>query len=131
MNAGTHSITAEAIDDKGRKGVSDPVSVIIEAVQGPYKGKAHSIPGRIEAEEYDLGGEGVAYHEANAIGNEGNAAFRNDQVDIEATADESDTISAIFYRVNGKYTVDVALGNMTFLCVWLQRVWEIVYEIDE
>lgn len=111
MNAGTHSITAEAIDDKGRRGVSDPVSVIIEAVQGPYKGTAHAIPGRIEAEEYDLGGEGIAYHEANANGNEGNAAFRNDQVDIEATADESGEYN-ICYILQGEwleYTVDIAL----------------------
>jgi hypothetical protein len=40
-----------------------------------------TIPGRIEAEEYDLGGEGVAYHDTTP-GNEGGAC-RNDNVDIE------------------------------------------------
>jgi hypothetical protein len=45
MNAGTHSITAEAIDDKGRRGVSDPVSVIIEAVQGPTRVRLTLYPG--------------------------------------------------------------------------------------
>lgn len=55
--------------------------------QKPFKGSPHVIPGRIQAEEYDLGGEGVAYHEADANGNQGGATLRNDEVDIEVTAD--------------------------------------------
>jgi poly(3-hydroxybutyrate) depolymerase len=58
-----------------------------EIKQEPYKGTAHSIPGRIEAEEYDLGGEGLAYHEGNTSGNQGLATLRNDEVDIETTGD--------------------------------------------
>jgi PKD repeat protein len=45
----------------------------------PYKPLA--IPGRIEAEDYNLGGEGVAYHD-NTAGNSG-GAYRSDNVDIE------------------------------------------------
>lgn len=53
--------------------------------QSPYGGTVRSIPGTIEAEHYDLGGEGVAYHDLSA-GNSG-SAFRTDNVDIEATTD--------------------------------------------
>ncbi|MBO9703471.1 MAG: family 43 glycosylhydrolase [Sporocytophaga sp.] len=80
-----------------------------ELKQEPFKGIAHQIPGRIEAEEYDLGGEGIAYHEANANGNQGGANLRNDEVDIEVTQDLEGEYN-IGYILNGEwlgYTVDV------------------------
>ena len=40
------------------------------------------MPGTLEAEDYDNGGEGVAYHDTVA-GNQG-GAYRSDDVDIEA-----------------------------------------------
>ena len=46
-----------------------------------------SIPGRIEAENYNLGGEGIAYHDTTP-GNSG-GKYRNDGVDIEYTASEA------------------------------------------
>lgn len=75
----------------------------------PYKGTPHPIPGRIEAEEYDEGGQGFAYNEANNNGNEGGATLRNDEVDIEATQDVSGTYN-LGYILNGEwlqYTVNV------------------------
>ncbi len=46
---------------------------------------AYPIPGRIEAEDYKPGGEGVGYHDTTP-GNSG-GAYRNDNVDIEPTTD--------------------------------------------
>jgi len=48
----------------------------------PYGGSRHAIPGRIQAEDYDTDGAGVAYNDATA-GNSG-GAYRSDDVDIEA-----------------------------------------------
>jgi hypothetical protein len=51
-------------------------------------GSGQSIPGNIQAENYDNGGEGVAFHDTSTA-NEG-GAYRNatgDSVDIEATGD--------------------------------------------
>ena len=48
-------------------------------VPAPYR--PHPVPGRIEAEDYDVGGEGIAYHDT-APGNSG-GAYRQDGVDIE------------------------------------------------
>jgi PKD repeat protein len=47
----------------------------------PVYNGPHTIPGILQAEDYDLGGEGVAYHDTTA-GNEG-GVYRHDDVDIE------------------------------------------------
>ena len=73
--------------------------------QGPYGEIAWPIPGTVEAENYDVGGEGVAYHDTTT-GN-GGGAYRSDNVDIE-------TCSEGGYDVNGiqagewlEYTVNI------------------------
>jgi beta-glucosidase len=58
-----------------------------EAAQQPYPGPdPHAIPGRIQAEDYDTGGEGVAYHDTTPD-NLGGEYRTDDGVDIEVTAD--------------------------------------------
>ena len=52
--------------------------------QSPFGGTAHALPGRVQAEDYDLGGEGVAYSDAEADNFGG--AYRGDGVDIEAVS---------------------------------------------
>lgn len=47
----------------------------------PYAEEAHSIPGTIEVEDYDRGGQGKAYSDSD-IANNGNA-YREDGVDVE------------------------------------------------
>lgn len=51
----------------------------------PYGDRKWAIPGIIEAENYDNGGEGVAYHDTSP-GNYGHA-YRTENVDMEACAD--------------------------------------------
>ncbi len=84
--------------------------LVKELKQEPFNGMAHIIPGRIEAEEYDLGGEGVAYHEANSNGNEANGTFRNDAVDIEMCTDTKGGFNLGYTLTNEwvEYTVNVA-----------------------
>ena len=53
-------------------------------VSTPFGGTAWTIPGTIQAEDFDDGGEGMAYHDASA-GNDG-GQYRSSDVDIEATA---------------------------------------------
>ncbi|MGD8793130.1 MAG: glycoside hydrolase family 3 C-terminal domain-containing protein [Anaerolineae bacterium] len=56
------------------------------AAQQPFPGpKPHLIPGKIEAEDYDIGAQGVAYYDTTP-GNQG-SQHRSDDVDIEETAD--------------------------------------------
>ena len=54
-------------------------------VEEPYNASRLVIPGVIEAEEYDKGGEGLGYHDSNT-GNTG-GKFRQDDVDIETSSD--------------------------------------------
>jgi GH35 family endo-1,4-beta-xylanase len=110
LQAGTHSLTAKANDNSGLSSTSPVITVTVEAAQAPYKGTPHKIPGKIEAEEYDLGGEGVAYHEENTTGNEGGATLRNDQVDIETTGDITGTYNVGYILKDEwmEYTVNVA-----------------------
>jgi hypothetical protein len=75
----------------------------------PYGGTPHAIPGRIEAEMYNTGGEGVAYHDLIA-GNE-LGALRADDVDIEATTDPQGGGYQLGHTGNGEwlcYTVQIA-----------------------
>lgn len=91
--------------------------------QRSFSGTAHAIPGRIEAEHYDLGGEGIAYHETNTNGNEGKAQFRNDQVDIEETLD-IDGAYNIGYTLTGEwleYTVGVTKTGVYDLALRLAK----------
>ncbi|UXP31991.1 DUF5010 C-terminal domain-containing protein [Reichenbachiella agarivorans] len=61
------------------------ITVTAPAIQTPYSGTAATVPGTVQAENYDVGGEGVAYHDTDAS-NQGNQ-YRTDGVDIEACSD--------------------------------------------
>jgi hypothetical protein len=63
---------------------SDPVEITVGAgcPQAPYLMTPAAIPGTVEAENYDLGGQGVAYDDADASNNGG--AYRPAEgVDLE------------------------------------------------
>lgn len=56
----------------------------------PYKGRIHQIPGQIEAEDFDEGGEGVAYHDSDPQNNEKHQPpYRDTGVDLEWREDAS------------------------------------------
>lgn len=59
-----------------------PTAVATEHRFRPFTGTPAAIPGRIEAENYDTGGEGFAWFDRTP-GNRG-GAYREDDVDIEA-----------------------------------------------
>ena len=83
---------------------TDPEEPKLTEEAGPYNGTPASIPGKIEAEEYDFGGQDKAYNDKDSE-NRGEA-FRNDGVDIYAAA----TGYSIGYNEEGEwlnYTVDV------------------------
>jgi len=80
-------------------------------VSTPFGGTAASIPGVIEAENFDDGGEGLAYHDLSA-GNAG-GQYRSTDVDIAAAAD-SPAGYTLGFVVAGewvKYTVSVAAAG--------------------
>ena len=73
--------------------------------QGPYNGVATAIPGRLETENYDVGGPGKAYMDKDDVNKE--MEYRDDAVDIVKASDGY----AIGYTQEGEwleYTVNVA-----------------------
>jgi endonuclease/exonuclease/phosphatase family metal-dependent hydrolase len=73
---------------------------------GPHFPWAASIPGTINAQDYDDGGEGVSYHDTTS-GNSG-GAYRSDNVDLEASADGNNDVGWIAAGEWLNYTVNVA-----------------------
>jgi hypothetical protein len=53
--------------------------------EGPYGGTPAAIPGTVQAENYDTGGQGVAYN-VSSVNGTGNS-YRTDGVDLETTTD--------------------------------------------
>jgi hypothetical protein len=74
--------------------------------QQPYGGTPWPIPGKIEAEDYDTGGEGVAYHDTDAANNGG--LYRSDGVDIETCGEGGYNVGWMEAGEWLEYTVKVA-----------------------
>ena len=62
LAAGKYTLTAVATDNEGKSATSSPITI---SVQGPYNGTVHPIPGTIQLENYDLGGNGFAYSDGS------------------------------------------------------------------
>lgn len=76
----------------------------------PYKDKPHSIPGTIELEDFDEGGEGVAYHDAEPENQETKRPlYRESGVDLEWREAASNKFNLGWTRPGEwlLYTVDV------------------------
>jgi hypothetical protein len=79
----------------------------------PYSGSVISIPGQIEAEEYDLGGEGIAYSDTTS-GNSG-GEFRSDDVDIALCSEGGFALTDLENGEWLNYTISVAeTGKYSF-----------------
>jgi hypothetical protein len=87
----------------------------------PYSGTPVPLPGKVQFENYDVGGEGKAYHDSTS-GNTG-GVYRGNNVDIQATSDSSGGYNIgwvtagewLKYTVNvtaaGTYAVDVRVAQ--------------------
>ncbi|NLR93346.1 carbohydrate-binding protein [Flammeovirga agarivorans] len=87
------------------------ISVTPMVVQAPYGGTPHAIPGRVEAEDYDTGGEGVAFHDITPANQGG--LYRSDAVDIESCSDQGGGFNIGWMDATEwlEYTVNVSTAN--------------------
>lgn len=84
----------------------DYVRVSQRPPKGPFGGVAPTLPIRIEAENYDLGGGGVAYRDAD--GSNTGAAYRTEEgVDIEACNEGGFNVGWINNAEWIEYTINV------------------------
>jgi hypothetical protein len=86
--AGCYSVVARAWNDDGTTDTSLPVAITVGdgCPQAPYRMTPATVPGTIETEDYDLGGQDVAYNDTDAV-NSGGAYRSAEGVDLEATTD--------------------------------------------
>ncbi len=107
---GTHTINAVATDNSGNT-TEVSITIKVNVPQGPYSGTPSPIPGTIQFEEYDLGGNGVAYLD-NTPGSEVTPSVNyrpTEDVDIETCTDAGGGYN-VGYATSGEwleYTVDV------------------------
>ncbi|MEX2428822.1 MAG: Ig-like domain-containing protein [Bacteroidales bacterium] len=84
-----------------------------EKIQFPFGGTNHVLPGLIEAEHFDIGGEGIAYHDVTEPNDGDNDLRAGEGVDLVTKENASNGISTAHPR-NGEwleYTVDVSEGT--------------------
>lgn len=82
------------------------------ACQSPFGGAARAIPGTIQAEDYDVGGQGCAYNDTTA-GNNWNH-YRADGVDLQPSTGGNEPGTNIGLTATGeyvRYTVNVAAAG--------------------
>jgi hypothetical protein len=115
LTTGTHVVRI-AIDSNGSNsymGNIDRFSLTVANAQTPYPGPSpHPIPGAIQAENFDEGGEAVAYHDTT-LANQGNVATRTTAVDIQ----HANGVTWVSHLKAGEwmeYTATVAGGYYTF-----------------
>jgi hypothetical protein len=102
------------IDAAGPTGVVGNINYLrLTAAAGstPFNGTPAAVPGTIEAEQFDNGGEGVAYHDQSP-GNDG-GAYRATGVDIQATTDQGGGFNVGWIAAGEwlKYTLNAAVAG--------------------
>ena len=108
VSAGTYVLIAKATDNGGLTTVSEKVNLMVKSKQTPYNGDPFLVPGLIEAEDYDNGGEGLSYHELTAGNKFG--FYRQDDVDVEQCSDTSGGYSLGDFQTGEwiEYSINVA-----------------------
>jgi hypothetical protein len=104
--AGIHAVSARATNDAGQAGTSADVMI---RVHGPFGGAPAAVPGLVEAEKFDLGGQGLGYNETTTA-NEGNQYRTTEAVDIAADAGASNGFTVGWTKAGEwmGYVLDVA-----------------------
>ncbi|NOX96530.1 MAG: family 16 glycosylhydrolase [Nitrospirae bacterium] len=103
-----HVFVVMAKDNDGLVGISGPREFYVESLtpSRPYKGRAQNIPGRIEVEYFDEGGQGVAYNDTDKK-NVGAASAKTNFRIKEGVDTSGKSIGWIYGGEWLKYTVDV------------------------
>ncbi|MFM7023216.1 MAG: carbohydrate-binding protein [Flavobacteriales bacterium] len=107
----SHTINLDQINKFGTYDFTKEVcGAVVENIsivsQSPYGGTAWAIPGKIEAEDYDNGCEGTAYHD-NEAANYGGASRQSGGVDIGNCQEGGYNVGFIGWGEWLKYTVNV------------------------
>ena len=84
-------------------------AALVSTAAGPYLGSPVRLPGRVEAENFDNGSDGVSYHDATS-GNTG-SVYRQTSVDIERCAEGGYDVGWIQAGEWANYSVSVTTAG--------------------
>lgn len=101
LESGSYNITATATDSEGMVKTSAKKTLKVNGKRMPYSGTPVALPGIIQAENFDKGGEGMTFHDSDT-NDEGDAAYRTDNGGLDLVKGNSGT--AIGYTVNNEWT---------------------------
>ena len=107
---GTYAFTAIATDAEGKESKIAKLDLQVNNKRIPHKGIIE-IPGVIEAENFDKGGEGFTYHDSDSQ-NEGTTAYRSDSEGVDIVSGNGGYV--IGYTAANEwleYTVNVKEGG--------------------
>ena len=116
LAAGTQELrlVMDSVGSSGAVGNFNWLSASLQSDSGstPYLGAPVALPGLVEAEHFDNGGEGHAYHETSS-GNSG-GAYRATDVDLEGTSDTGGGYNIGWVSAGEwlKYSVTVATAGL-------------------
>ena len=108
---GDFKFSAVAIDNNGKYSKVADFVLSVNNKRIPYKGTA-TLPGMIEAENFDSGGEGFTFHDSDSQ-DEGNVRYRTDNEGIDIVTGNNSY--ALGYTASGEwteYTVNVTKAGL-------------------
>jgi chitinase len=110
-NGTTYYYVVSALSSTCESSNSSPVSATPSA-QSPFNtgGTPWAVPGTIEMENYDYGGEGVAYHDNDSVNSTG--AYRSDGVDVAGCTEGGYCVAWAYQGEWLKYTINVATAGV-------------------
>lgn len=119
---GTYDITAIATDADGKQSKIVKYELKVNNKRTAYKGVV-SIPGIIQAENFDKGGEGFTFHDADAE-DEGDASYRTDDEGVDVVKGNGGSVLGYTavgewyeYSINvkeaGKYSCEATVSSGT------------------
>ena len=119
---GSYTITAVATDAAGKENTSSKKTLKVNGKRSPYK-SVIDIPGIIEAENFDKGGEGMTFHDSDD-NREGDTEYRTDGEGVDFVKGNKGTAIGytaanewLEYTVNvtepGEYTCEATVSSGT------------------
>jgi beta-glucosidase len=114
VGAGTFNSTVSATNIVGTGSLPVTLTFGVSTTESPYGGTADTIPGTIQAENYDNGGEGIAYHDNDALNNGGQ--YRTSEgVDVETSGEGGYDVGFTNAGEWMQYTINaIDVGTYTF-----------------